>query len=247
MTSDDAGRELYSHQTPPTEWGCIIETPEGRHVRTDYDRWPWSGEGGAAGEHSDDYIARIGWRLARLERDVFASIPAATIRAALAGVRCPDWPAETLAVADVVAERDRLLLEACQLQRVVAGAGCGEECLNDDIGAVWDLLRERDRLLAGGCARDQRTTQWCAEAQAVRAERDALRRIVGEVDLALSGAPASGQWGPRALSVYDLMDAIDADDYSDADDAVRCAQAMAAVVRDVARERIAAERDGGAP
>jgi hypothetical protein len=153
MTSDDAGRELYSHQTPPTEWGCIIETPEGRHVRTDYDRWPWSGEGGAAGEHSDDYIARIGWRLARLEQD--------------------------------------------------------------------------------------------ADAPATH-ERDALRRIVGEVDLALSGAPASGQWGPRALSVYDLMDAIDADDYSDADDAVRCAQAMAAVVRDVARERIAAEQDGGA-
>ena len=42
-------------------------------------------------------------------------------------------------------------------------------------GALGHAEAEVERLRAGGCARDQKTTQWCAEAEALRAERDALR------------------------------------------------------------------------
>ena len=35
-------------------------------------------------------------------------------------------------------------------------------------------------LEAGGCARDQRTTQWCAEASDCRAELERLRAAVRE-------------------------------------------------------------------
>lgn len=39
-----------------------------------------------------------------------------------------------------------------------------------------DMLRAQvERLQAGGCARDQKTTQWCAEAVALAQERDRLK------------------------------------------------------------------------
>lgn len=39
-----------------------------------------------------------------------------------------------------------------------------------------DARREVERLRAGGCARDQRTTQYCAEAAWLKAELDRVRR-----------------------------------------------------------------------
>lgn len=51
--------------------------------------------------------------------------------------------------------------------------------------ALWDrsemltlmdwMVAEIERLRAGGCARDQRTTQYCAEAAGLQAELDALK------------------------------------------------------------------------
>jgi hypothetical protein len=58
---------------------------------------------------------------------------------------------------------------------------------------------EIDRLRAGGCARDQRTTQFCAEAVAAQAEiaryRAGLQRIVD----------GDGFWDAPALA-RDLLD-----------------------------------------
>jgi hypothetical protein len=41
--------------------------------------------------------------------------------------------------------------------------------------ALREAARELDRLYAGGCARDQGTTQYCAEAAAMAAENERLR------------------------------------------------------------------------
>jgi len=41
--------------------------------------------------------------------------------------------------------------------------------------ALREAAKELDRLYAGGCARDQSTTQYCAEAAALAAEIKRLR------------------------------------------------------------------------
>jgi hypothetical protein len=41
------------------------------------------------------------------------------------------------------------------------------------------LLAEVDRLKSGGCARDQRLTQYCAEAEALRADAERYRWLRG--------------------------------------------------------------------
>jgi len=51
--------------------------------------------------------------------------------------------------------------------------------------ALREAQAEIERLKAGGCARDQRTTQWCAEAVAMRAERDALLKLLAEAEAAI--------------------------------------------------------------
>lgn len=43
---------------------------------------------------------------------------------------------------------------------------------------VTEVADEIERLRRGGCARDQRTTQYCAEAVRLQAERDEARRMV---------------------------------------------------------------------
>lgn len=61
-----------------------------------------------------------------------------------------------------------------------------------------ELLRaEVERLRAGGCARDQTTTQFCAEAERLRSERDEARRqtrrILNEIDCRIEhGAESNG-------------------------------------------------------
>lgn len=40
---------------------------------------------------------------------------------------------------------------------------------------------EIDRLRAGGCARDQTTTQYCVEAARLAADNDRLRAALGEI------------------------------------------------------------------
>jgi hypothetical protein len=42
---------------------------------------------------------------------------------------------------------------------------------------VTEAADEIERLRRGGCARDQKTTQYCAEAVRLQAERDEARRI----------------------------------------------------------------------
>ena len=41
--------------------------------------------------------------------------------------------------------------------------------------ALREAAKELDRLYAGGCARDQGTTQYCAEAAALAEENERLR------------------------------------------------------------------------
>jgi hypothetical protein len=51
------------------------------------------------------------------------------------------------------------------------------------------LLAEAERMKAGGCARDQGTTQFCAEAVALKAENARLREAMR--DLLTPQTPAS--------------------------------------------------------
>jgi hypothetical protein len=44
--------------------------------------------------------------------------------------------------------------------------------------ALREASRELDRLYAGGCARDQSTTQYCAEAAALAEENERLRALL---------------------------------------------------------------------
>lgn len=56
--------------------------------------------------------------------------------------------------------------------------------LADAVAEIDRLTSEVDRLQAGGCARDQRTTQFCAEAVAKDAE---IRRLTSELAAAQAG------------------------------------------------------------
>jgi len=44
-----------------------------------------------------------------------------------------------------------------------------------------EMLREIKRLRAGGCARDQGTTQYCAEAAALAEENERLQAALAEI------------------------------------------------------------------
>jgi hypothetical protein len=46
--------------------------------------------------------------------------------------------------------------------------------------ALREAATELDRLYAGGCARDQGTTQYCAEAARLAAENERLRAALGQ-------------------------------------------------------------------
>ena len=54
--------------------------------------------------------------------------------------------------------------------------------------AIRELQGEIERLRSGGCARDQGLTQWCAEAEALRRERDELQGDLAETRIALATA-----------------------------------------------------------
>lgn len=47
--------------------------------------------------------------------------------------------------------------------------------------ALREAAKELDRLYAGGCARDQGTTQYCAEAAKLAAENERLREWNAEI------------------------------------------------------------------
>jgi hypothetical protein len=85
------------------------------------------------------------------------------------------------ALRDLAAERDyleKIAIEAAQ-------------CHADETKRADKLQAEVERLKAGGCARDQSTTQYCAEAVALQADnarlREALRAFPGFVDDATIG------------------------------------------------------------
>lgn len=70
----------------------------------------------------------------------------------------------------------------------------------DEYPVPFDLLKmaanEIERLRAGGCARDQNTTQYCAELRAaVKAENEACARLVEEAASVTfdAGPPAPGK------------------------------------------------------
>jgi len=68
----------------------------------------------------------------------------------------PDWSA-------IIAEKDALIRRMLMDHR-------------EEAGQLWDILALRDeeikRLRAGGCARDQGTTQYCAEAARLAVENE---------------------------------------------------------------------------
>lgn len=51
----------------------------------------------------------------------------------------------------------------------------------DAADVIERLAAEVERLRAGGCARDQSTTQYCAEAVRIQAERDAFKAQADDV------------------------------------------------------------------
>lgn len=58
------------------------------------------------------------------------------------------------------------------------------------MGEIESLESEVNRLRAGGCARDQRTTQWCAEAVSLQAEVTRLRLLLDLTECHLREARA---------------------------------------------------------
>lgn len=46
---------------------------------------------------------------------------------------------------------------------------------------ITELQAENERLQAGGCARNQRTTQYCAESAALAKENERLRQSLSRV------------------------------------------------------------------
>lgn len=128
-----------------------------------------------------------------------------------------DWPADGLrimrdlaaALSQAERERDEALAAVARMQKreqLYLGPDCGvilkdkgesmtivplcvhqREALDKALGERDEALAEIERLRAGGCARDQRTTQWCAEAVEQRSraeqaerERDEARALLRE-------------------------------------------------------------------
>lgn len=91
--------------------------------------------------------------------------------------------------------------------------------MNDTLQTVVDILvatlaaviKERDaalaevaRLKAGGCARDQHTTQYCADLEACVRERDAMRAVVDAARSVVSDWGVGG-FLQEALNAYDAV------------------------------------------
>lgn len=73
--------------------------------------------------------------------------------------------------------REKIIADAFEQRRIVDGKLC--ERLMDERA---DAADEIERLRAGGCARNQGLTQYCAEvADAVLAEREACARIADAI------------------------------------------------------------------
>jgi hypothetical protein len=85
----------------------------------------------------------------------------------------PEW-------SDIIAEKDALIRRMSMDYR-------------EEMGQLWDILALRDeeikRLKAGGCARDQSTTQYCAEAARLVEENERLRAEVSGLRILLNSIP----------------------------------------------------------
>jgi chromosome segregation ATPase len=79
-----------------------------------------------------------------------------------------DMDRNAAALRSLAAERDALKAE---LDQAVG-------CIEDANAEREQLQAEAERLKAGGCARDQSTTQFCAEAVALKAENARLREAM---------------------------------------------------------------------
>ncbi len=92
-------------------------------------------------------------------------------------------------VARLTKERD----EAINARNVIAKNIRGEMILKMQEVATErdDALAEVARLKAGGCARDQRTTQWCAEAVALQERVKRLEEAGDEIIWAFCPASVS--------------------------------------------------------
>jgi chromosome segregation ATPase len=79
----------------------------------------------------------------------------------------------------IAADEIERLREALRIEQEEFAACCIDR--NETQRERDDARREVERLRAGGCARDQRTTQYCAEAVALQREVERLRRELGQV------------------------------------------------------------------
>ena len=73
---------------------------------------------------------------------------------------------------------------AARLRDIEGGYGFRAIC-REAAAEIERLRDEVNRLRAGGCARGQTTTQFCAEAEMLRSERDEARRRVCTMSLQL--------------------------------------------------------------
>ena len=78
----------------------------------------------------------------------------------------------------VVSVADELVAARAEIEQLNIQHRAAEPLLNE----LWErrteateMRAEIERLRAGGCARDQKTTQYCAEAARLQAERDEAR------------------------------------------------------------------------
>lgn len=74
--------------------------------------------------------------------------------------------------------------------------------LGDEMDLTKELRAEIERLRAGGCARDQTTTQYCAEAARLAAENEKLR-----AEVARWSGPVQEQWKKEWAKLQAIYDA----------------------------------------
>lgn len=89
---------------------------------------------------------------------------------------------------------------------------CKHSCERDVLKNEIERLRaENARLVAGGCARDQTTTQFCAEAVALQAENARLREALEDIASGKHSNIILPTWPPQDPAVNAARKALKGD------------------------------------
>jgi hypothetical protein len=126
--------------------------------------------------------------------------------------RCDLWEEASVNEASYVAVliiRDDFPTLLAYTERLEAWINSAPTDLLKQLGAENERLQaEVERLRAGGCARDQTTTQFCAEAVTLRAEVERLRGLLSNVMEASTAAIESCPSSYDAMGLREVRDEV---------------------------------------